>query len=80
MPKTNTFGIPMDVAFQPAISERRLLQYKYLLSLEGNDVATGLKWMMLSDSVVFMPVRSEVEGYIINPLGGHLFDTVSLAE
>jgi len=30
------------------------LQYKYLLSLEGNDVATGLKWQLASSSVVFM--------------------------
>ncbi|CAM4123873.1 ABC transporter substrate-binding protein [Palleronia rufa] len=37
-------------------------------------------WATIAHSVVFMPVRSEVEGYIINPLGGHLFDTVSLAE
>lgn len=32
------------------------LQYKYLLNLEGNDVSTGLKWMLLSNSVVFMPI------------------------
>lgn len=33
-----------------------LLQHKYLLSIEGNDVSTGLKWMLLSNSVVFMPI------------------------
>lgn len=31
------------------------LQSKYLLSLEGNDVASGLKWMLYSNSVVIMP-------------------------
>jgi hypothetical protein len=31
------------------------LQYKVLISLEGNDVASGLKWMLLSNSVVMMP-------------------------
>ena len=31
------------------------LDYKYLLSLEGNDVASGLKWMLYSNSVVLMP-------------------------
>ncbi len=31
------------------------LQSKYLLSLEGNDVASGLKWMLYSNSVVLMP-------------------------
>ena len=30
------------------------LRYKYLLSIEGNDVASGLKWQLLSNSVVFM--------------------------
>ncbi|TDL84290.1 ABC transporter substrate-binding protein [Palleronia sediminis] len=35
-------------------------------------------WATIAHSVVFMPVRSEVEDYIVHPLGGHLFDTVSL--
>ncbi len=35
-------------------SMREQLRFKYILSLEGNDVATGLKWQMLSNSVVFM--------------------------
>ena len=30
------------------------LQYKYILSVEGNDVSTGLKWQLTSNSVVFM--------------------------
>lgn len=30
------------------------LQYKFLVSLEGNDVASGLKWMLYSNSVVMM--------------------------
>lgn len=32
-----------------------MLQYKFLLSLEGNDVATNLKWILLSNSVALMP-------------------------
>jgi hypothetical protein len=35
-----------------------MLRYKYLLSIEGNDVATGLKWNLASSSVVFMPIPS----------------------
>jgi len=31
------------------------LEYKFILSLEGNDVATNLKWIMSSNSVVVMP-------------------------
>jgi len=31
-----------------------LLKYKYLISVEGNEVASGLKWMLYSNSVVLM--------------------------
>jgi len=31
------------------------LDYKFLISIEGNDVASNLKWMLLSNSVVLMP-------------------------
>ncbi|KAJ8602653.1 hypothetical protein CTAYLR_004095 [Chrysophaeum taylorii] len=31
------------------------LRFKYIMSLEGNDIASGLKWQLLSNSVVFMP-------------------------
>ncbi|KAL3815510.1 hypothetical protein ACHAXA_006207 [Cyclostephanos tholiformis] len=31
------------------------LTYKYIISIEGNDVSSGLKWMLLSNSVVLMP-------------------------
>lgn len=43
---------------RPMLSMQELLRHKYLLSLEGNDVASGLKWMLLSNSVVFMPTPS----------------------
>lgn len=36
-------------------SIQEMLKYRYLLSVEGNDVATGLKWMLYSRSVIFMP-------------------------
>jgi hypothetical protein len=32
-----------------------LLQYKGIIMIEGNDVASGLKWALLSQSVVLMP-------------------------
>ena len=31
------------------------LQYKFILCLEGNDVATNLKWVLSSNSLCFMP-------------------------
>jgi hypothetical protein len=33
---------------------KQILQNKAIIMLEGNDVATGLKWALLSDSVVMM--------------------------
>ncbi|MFV2051245.1 ABC transporter substrate-binding protein [Aliiroseovarius sp. YM-037] len=37
-------------------------------------------WATIAHSVVYMPMRPEVEGYIVHPLGGHIFYGVSLAE
>jgi dipeptide transport system substrate-binding protein len=37
-------------------------------------------WATIAHSTVFMPVRPEVEGYKVHPLGGHIFYGVSLAE
>jgi len=45
-------------------SIKELLQYKLLVCLEGNDVATGLKWMLNSNSVVMMP-RPSVCGWLM---------------
>lgn len=41
-----------------SVSIAEMLKYKFLISVEGNDVATGLKWQLLSNSVVFMPKPS----------------------
>lgn len=40
---------------KPSLPLKEQLKSKYLLSIEGNDVATGLKWMMGSRSCVLMP-------------------------
>ena len=37
-------------------------------------------WATIAHSTVFMPMRNEVEGYVVHPLGGHIFDDVSIAE
>jgi Glycosyl transferase family 90 len=39
---------------QPMSMEDQL-KHKFIISIEGNDVATNLKWLMYSNSVVFMP-------------------------
>ncbi len=37
-------------------------------------------WITIAHSIVFEPVRNEVENYKIDPLGGHVFYGVDLAE
>ena len=39
----------------PRIGIREHLDYKYIMCLEGNDVATNLKWVMSSNSIAVMP-------------------------
>jgi hypothetical protein len=37
------------------LSRENQLRYKYIISIEGNDVATNLKWIMASNSLCIMP-------------------------
>ena len=41
------------------LNMEQLLQYKAIIVLEGNDVSTGLKWALFSQSVVMMPVPTK---------------------
>lgn len=40
---------------KPKCSIEQHLDYKFILSLEGNDVATNLKWIMSSNSIAVSP-------------------------
>jgi len=40
---------------RPHMTIDEQLQYKFILALEGNDVATNLKWIMSSNSLAVMP-------------------------
>lgn len=40
---------------KPRIGLYDYLSYKFILAIEGNDVATNLKWIMSSNSVAVMP-------------------------
>ena len=37
-------------------------------------------WMTIAHSTVFEPVRKEVTGYKVSPLGAHEFQDVDVAE
>jgi hypothetical protein len=40
---------------KPYLSIEQQRRYRYIVSLEGNDVATNLKWIMSSSSLCLMP-------------------------
>lgn len=44
-----------DLWQRPKISLFDHLRYRYIMSLEGNDVASNLKWVMSSNSIAVMP-------------------------
>jgi hypothetical protein len=44
-----------DPHYKPRLSIFEQLEYKYILSIEGNDVATNLKWILNSQSLCIMP-------------------------
>lgn len=55
---TSTLGQPSKIDGKNLKGDkkslRQMLEYKAIIILEGNDVASGLKWALLSNSVVLM--------------------------
>ncbi len=47
-------GMPSEWT-RPTVSMYDHLKYKFILTIEGNDVATNLKWVMSSNSLAVMP-------------------------
>ncbi|MEZ7812571.1 MAG: ABC transporter substrate-binding protein [Paracoccaceae bacterium] len=37
-------------------------------------------WATIAHSVVYMTMRPEVEGYVVHPLGGHIFNQVGISQ
>ena len=48
-------GTKHDQWFKKKVSIDYHLKYKFILCIEGNDVASNLKWVMSSNSVAVMP-------------------------
>ncbi|MBK7501844.1 MAG: glycosyltransferase [Polaromonas sp.] len=44
-----------ELWYKPKISVSEHLEFKFVLSLQGNDVATNLKWIMSSNSIAVTP-------------------------
>lgn len=61
---------------KPKISIDEHLKYKFILSLQGYDVATNLKWIMSSNSIAVMPKPSMETWYMEGTLvpGKHFIE------
>ncbi|MGZ5210121.1 MAG: glycosyl transferase family 90 [Kaistella sp.] len=53
--QVNKVGAKPELWYKPKISLEAHLDYKFILCLQGNDVATNLKWVMSSNSIAVMP-------------------------
>ena len=53
--QVNKTGAKPELWYKPKISLEAHLDYKFILCLQGNDVATNLKWVMSSNSIAVMP-------------------------
>jgi len=62
LPRANATAISLDDFGEPMSLEAQL-QYKYILVLQGNDVASNVKWALRSSSVVVMPTPT-VESFV----------------
>lgn len=61
---SNHSAVELRTLLKEPMKVKKMLRYKYLISVEGNDVATNLKWALASTSVVFMP-RPTRESFIL---------------
>ena len=65
----NTKGTTLDGSFYKApLSREKQLRYKFILSLEGIDVATNLKWIAQSNSLCFMKKPKHESWFMENTL------------
>jgi hypothetical protein len=59
--------LPSEYA-KPKLLLKDLLKYKVIVSLEGNDVASNLRWAMASNSVVMMPAPTSETWFLESKL------------
>ena len=55
VPMDDLPGVPLFTRGNKKTTYKEQLQHKALIVMEGNDLATGLRWSLLSRSVVMMP-------------------------
>ena len=54
LPDVKVLGPPVGL-YGKSVSMKNMLKCKMIIMLEGNDVSSGLKWALYSNSVVLMP-------------------------
>lgn len=70
------FNSLVDQALRTPVTEERTALYE-----EAQVVfKAAAPWITIAHSVVFEPVRPEVQGYVMSPFGSHSFYGVSLAD
>lgn len=57
--QTNALGGSPDLWLKPRMTVAEQLQFKFIACIEGNDVATNLKWVMSSNSLPVMPAPTK---------------------
>lgn len=57
-------GHPIPGHVKPTMSIEEMLTYKYIISLEGHDVATNLQWIMCSNSLAIMPMPTRESWFL----------------
>jgi len=53
--RLNGEAVNGSLVVKDALTMKQLQEYKVIISFEGNDVSSGLKWSLQSESVVLMP-------------------------
>lgn len=71
---TRSNALPMDR--KPFLSFAEQLRYRFVVSIEGNDVATNLKWIFSSNSLCMMP-KPKIESWFME---GRLVSGVHFVE
>lgn len=57
-------GVASNGFIKPKMSIDEMLTYKYIISIEGHDVATNLQWAMCSNSLTIMPVPTRESWFL----------------
>ncbi len=53
-----------ELLYKERLSIKELLNYKYLISLEGNDTASNFAWIMSSNSILLQPKASTTSWFM----------------